>query len=648
MFLLNLTLAQFLALGVAATAIVVTLYLLDRARQRHKVATLRFWNAPAQVSETRHRRKIQQPVSLLLQVAGMLLLLLAIAQLHIGSRGRPPADHVLILDSSAWMAAQARGGNLMQQARALARGYLRAAPLADRIMLVRADALATPATPFESDRAVLEAAIEASEPGGTALQVRRALEFARETLRLHARRPGEIVMVTAGKIADEKPGSAVATANLRVLLVEAAVENCGIRKIGLHQPEPEPDLWEVFVSVRNYGENPRRVQLALQFGGAIVGSRRLNLGAKSDENASFRFRSRAAGTLEARLLVRDGFSPDNSARLEVPARHPLRVVVYTEEPALFRPALRALPIVEASFFKPAEYDAAREADIVVLDRFAPGGGVSSHSIWIEPPAQGSPVRVRAVSANPRLRRWSTDHPLAAGLRTQDLTLDSASVFQPASGDAVVAEAADGPIIVARSGQQRLVALGFHPARSALQFDLATPLLFANILRWMSEDVFRRWELSAGSVGSVRVAVEKEPGRVAARVLDGEGQPLPLALKGSTLEFFAGTPGVYRVFDGQRETVHWLTLPEVGESSWEAPSGAARGLPSRAAVTGGGRDLWRWLALCGALVLLAEYLLYGSGRRSGQALDRALPAGMPAAPKGVLLRLRSVALWRRAS
>jgi hypothetical protein len=221
------------------------------------------------------------------------------------------------------------------------------------------------------------------------------------------------------------------------------------------------------------------------------------------------------------------------------------------------------------------------------------------------------------------------------------------VFQPADGDAVVAECGEGPVIVARSGENRLVALGFHPARSAMRFDLITPLLFANILRWMSEDVFRRWELGAGSVGSVRLTVLPSGGLAPARVWDAEGEPLPLAVKGNTLEFFAGAPGMYRVFDGQRETVHWLTLPEVGEVSWEAPSGAARGLPAKTAAAGGGRDVWRWLALCGALVLLAEYLVYGSARRAGLARSGEAPPGMPAPRGRVLLRLRSVVRWGRA-
>ena len=45
MFFLNLTFVQFAAILASVSAIVVTLYLLDRARRRQTVATLRFWVA---------------------------------------------------------------------------------------------------------------------------------------------------------------------------------------------------------------------------------------------------------------------------------------------------------------------------------------------------------------------------------------------------------------------------------------------------------------------------------------------------------------------------------------------------------------------------------------------------------------------------
>ena len=112
MYLFNLTLAQFATLFGSVSALVVALYLLDRSRRKQTVATLRFWVAAEQPTVVARRKKIQQPLSLLLQLISICLLLLAIAQLRVGSQGATPFDHVLILETSAWMGA--RSGRTQQ------------------------------------------------------------------------------------------------------------------------------------------------------------------------------------------------------------------------------------------------------------------------------------------------------------------------------------------------------------------------------------------------------------------------------------------------------------------------------------------------------------------------------------------------------
>ena len=145
MFFLNLSLPEFLAILGSLSGVVVALYLLDRIRKRHTVPTLRFFAAIEKPPVLKHRRKLQQPWSLLLQLISLLLLLLAIAQLRFGSPVRYSRDHVLILDVSPWMAARVGPNRLIDQARSAARNYVNALPLADRVMVVRAGVLATPA-----------------------------------------------------------------------------------------------------------------------------------------------------------------------------------------------------------------------------------------------------------------------------------------------------------------------------------------------------------------------------------------------------------------------------------------------------------------------------------------------------------------------
>jgi hypothetical protein len=530
-------------------------------------------------------------------------------------------DHVIVLDTSAWMGSrtnlQGAQGTLMDQAKANARAYLRSIPRRDRVMLVRADALATPATAFESSRGVLESAIQQSQPGASALNLALALEFASRAQKLQSQRPGEIVFVGAGRVSEQEAALSALPANLRVVTTNSTQENVGLRKIGLRRSPSAPDSWDIFVVVRNYGVRPQSIDLGLQFSKSPAGSRRLTLRPGAEEQATFTYAAKSGGFLEARLNVRDAFPQDDRAVVELPPQASAHVVVYSDEPQLLRPLFAANPQVDALFEPTDKFDPAVKADVVVLDRFTPSSAPRAASIRIQPPASASPVRVTATRTSLRLDKWHPETPLGAGLRTRDVTLESAEVFAPAAGDTVVAETTEGPVIVARGSEPKQVVIGFHPGRGSMKYELATPLLIANVLRWMTPGAFRQWEFQAGTVGTVNVAVEKDAKPEQIRVLDAANRSLPFTLDanndGENLRFFSGAPGTVRVQMGDRETVYSLSLPDVGEDVWRVPASVHKGVPKAVLAEAAPRNLWPWLALLGGIGLLADWLLYGRSR-----------------------------------
>lgn len=609
---LNLSLGELLGLAGAISAGVVALYLLDRSKRRQVVATLRFWTAADSRTEMKHRKRIQQPWSLLLQLLSLLFLLIALAGPRLGSddSGR---DHVLIVDTSAWMGARSGRTTLIDEARAAARAYIKALPSRDRVMVVRADALATPVTAFEADRQILEDAVRGSQPGASALNLPQAFEFAQRAQKLQSQHSGEIVFAGAARVPEEEASLAAVPQNLRVLQTNGAQENVGLRKIGLRRSTTVADTWDIFVSLRNYGVKPRDVGLEMQFGGAPVGSKIFSLKPGEEQQATFAYKTKAAGYLEARLNSRDAFPQDDRAVVELPSEKPLHVVVYSNEPALLKPLIAFSSQVNAVFEAPAKYDANAKADIVILDRFAPPVRPSVSSIWIEPPGAGSPIPVKGTRTGVKLDAWRTETPLGAGLRTKDVQLASAEVFSPAQGDIPVAESTEGPLIVARPGAAKIVVLGFHPVKSSMKYELATPLLIANTLRWMAPDVFRSREVQAGTVGTVTVPVERGTDPSSVKVITEDNRPLPFTIDDNALRFFNGAPGTVRVLTGSRELVYSLTLPDVAESLWRPPSAVHKGIPRASGNPVSATDIWPWFAVLGASGLLADWLLFGRSR-----------------------------------
>ncbi len=620
MYFLNLSLFQFLAVFGSIGAVSVALYLLDRSRRKQVVSTLRFWVAAEQPAAAARRRHISQPWSLLLQLASMGLLLLAIAQLRFGTPALAGRDHVIVLDTSSWMLARSGRGTLMDVARQRARQYLRALPARDRVMLVRADAMATPATAFEPNHQKVDAAIQASQPGSTALNLDQALSFARHIQAQEGRHAGEIAFIGPGRTAQSSDTGAAPPRNLRVISISDNVENCGLRKIGMRRSATDPALWEFYVSAHNYGTAARTVTVSLEYGTpqkvgrTPIGAQQLLLPPSGDSEASFEYRTSAAGILGVTLTPHDVFPADDHAELELPPQASLAVTVYSNEPDLLRPVLAATPRVNAVFRKPSEYRP-NDPGLVILDRFVPPQRPAADSIWIDPPAQGSPIPVRTTVENVTFAGWNPDHPASAGLRAKDFKLDKASVFEASPTDGRIGEVAAGPVIVARDGKPKIVVLGFHPALSGMRYELATPLLFANLLRWVSPEIFQRWEITGGSVGTVKVALEQDTQQKDIKVTGDNGQPLPFTMRDRTVQFFSGTPGSVRVVAGNHEYRYAMTIPELWDSKWVPPGDARQGIPHFATVLDSSIDIWPWLAVAGALGLLAEWILYGSFRRA---------------------------------
>ena len=616
MFFANLGLGQFLAVFGAISAVSVVLYLLDRSRRRVVVSTLKFWVAAEQPTAVVRRKHISQPLSLFLQLLSMLLLLLAIAQLRIGSPTSQSRQHVLILETSAWMNAKSGRLTLMDTARTRARAYVNALPSSDQVMLVRADALATPVTAFESNHAKVLSAITASVPGSTSLNINQALKFARQ-LQSNTGQRGEVVFVGSGRVSEADAAETSDTRNLRVLAVTDPVENAGIRKIGVKRSNTNAEAWDIFVLAHNYGTRDKNVLVTLTLGGLPAGSERLALPAGGEKEASFSYRTRAAGVLQARLTPGDAFPDDDRATIELPPLDTLPVVVYTNEPELLRPFFTANPQVVA-VFKPVAQYVNTDKGLVVIDHFQPSAKPQADSIWIDPPTASAPVTVKERVTKPESVRWNSNEQLAAGLRARDIHIDSTSVFSAASGDIKVAEIDAGPIVVARPGAQKTLVFGFHPALTSLRYELSTPLLFANSLRWFAPNVFRSKELTTQPVGTVNVAldaaIDNPTARAGLRVVREDGTPIPFTVEGKSLHFYSGAPGVARVISGDRESIYSLSLPEMGDSKWKAPVDAKKGLPNFRDSARTVTDTWRIFAILGGLGLLIEWLMFGRFER----------------------------------
>jgi hypothetical protein len=636
MVFLNLTFGEFLGLAAAFSGAIVALYLLDRSRRKQIVATLRFFPGAADPPRSAHRRHFEQPWSLLLQIASVLLLLLALAQVRFSQTLRAVHDHVLILDTSSWMNARSGEARLIDAARAAARRYIRALPAQDRVMVERAGAAPSPAGGFTAGRETLLREIDSSQPGASALDLEQALRFALEARRVAGDEPGEIAFAGAGRVAAGSDATLPAIPGLRILPVSSGPrENHGLAEVTVRRSADDPDTWQIFVSSRNYGETPVRAIATVWFDGAVIGQRAFLLAPRGSHDETFSYTTRAAGRLDVRLTPGDAFPADNSVQLILPAQPRLPVVVYSADPTALKSVFIPAPGIAAEFVPPSRYPLPASQGglqpIAVFDRFAPPAVPTQDAIWIDPPARQSPIPIVNDAAKTNLTAWNGAHPLGLGLRATGFDLPQTLTFRPGPGDIVVAGSSAGPVIVARSTPFKTVVLGFDPAATAMKYQLSTPLLFANILHWMAPEVFRRQEFSARAPGAVNVAFDTPVDPANVHVTASGGSGLPFTCDGSSLRFFTADPGIVRIATPEGERVLSLTLPSPGDTLWH-PASVRAGFPPPASPVNPARDWWPWLALAGGAGLLADWLLYGRARTIAAPRRTTSPA----------------AAWRKAS
>ncbi|HZQ56142.1 MAG TPA: BatA and WFA domain-containing protein [Bryobacteraceae bacterium] len=614
MFFLNLTAGEFFGLLAALGGIITALYLLDRTKRKKVVSTLRFWTPALRAEEQQHRKRMRDPWSLLLQLLSLVLLLLAIAQTEWGSRERHGRNDIILLDTSSWTAEQSGQGSLLDREKIAVRRYLARLPARDRVMLVRADALATPLTPFTPDRTVVLNALSAAAPAYSALNMRQALAFAREAKDWSGGYNGEVVYV-GPELVGQEDANRQAVTNLRVLPIPADRENCGIKRLGVRRGDEDPDSWEAAITLKNYGFSRKTVRLQMQFAQTPFASRTFVLGAQQEIGAEYKFTTRTAGQLTARLEPGDALAADDTVSLELPGSARLRVAVFSNRPDVLRPLLEANHRLFVKYFAPSAYAPRPQADVMILDEISPASKPEIASLWTMPDPEASPLPVTAMVSNAVVKSWHPETALASGLHEKEMRLASSEVFQTFEGDLPVASVDKGPVVVARpgsAGRPRLAEIGFDPFNGDLRFEVTTPLLFANLLQWLAPESFRELDGLADHVGAATIALNPQEAAAHLRVTDQQGFAVPFTVRAQTLQLFTPRPSVVRVVSNNRERVLSLTLPDVAEIEWHPPQTAKSGLPP-VTRTAAALDLWKWFAVLGAICLFVEWVLFGRER-----------------------------------
>jgi hypothetical protein len=597
----------------------VAFYLLMVRPRSERVPTLLFWQRVFQETQAVTLwRRLRQLLSLLLQLALLLLLVGALAEPVLDRQVRDARRLVLVIDNSAGMNATDVPPDRLSRAREKARELVAGLRYHDEMAVVTAGSRPQVLCGLTGHAGTLRAAIDAVPATDGPTRVADAVALAR---RLFAGHPnGRALVVTDGCFAEAPQLAAAPDAAL--VLVGERTGNVGITRFQVRRSLLDPTGYEVLTEVTNQADEAVSCRLELELAGSLIDVVPLELKANERWQHVFEKTATAGGRLVARLDRPDALAADNEARALLPDRAPQKVLLVTGPNVYLEKVFEANPLVALTVTAVLP-TAVPPGTVTVFHRQVPERLPAGPVLVIDPAgpcdlfALGEPLR------NPLLARQDRDSPLLANVKLDTAVLPEARKVVPRGAvRALVATEAGDPIYFAADRPDgKALVLATNLEAGDLPLRTAFPILVSNALAWFAgERADLQEALSAGALAAVDLPGPGGPAEGSSWWLrDPAGRLRRLAVHGARAlagpldqcgvwGVVAGPPGGEPAAGAVPYREIACNLAGGSESDLRPPEGIAP-----AAEAGGagllGRPLWLYLLLAVWLLAGLEWVLY---------------------------------------
>jgi hypothetical protein len=653
--LFGLTLSQYAMLLAGTGALVVVFYLLKLRRRRVAVPFGKLWEQVLMERQaTSLLQRLRRIVSLLIQLALLWLLVTALADPREEDTNQRGRDFVVLVDTSASMRARdvARGDGRIGEARAWLRDAIDRLGPHDRMMIVQMDAQVVPLTPMIDERPVLREALAQLRATDTEADFPRALRLATDVL--SEGREGHVVLLSDGVLGEARDGLGpvdLGSARLHWVKIGHGGRNVAVSGFSVRRYPIDRSACEVFLDVRNTGSRDERVELTLVGDGQELMVRRMSVPRGKSVSLTLPGQQAASRTLEARLALvgeacdDDGDCPggrcsgdrrcilgddqpaDDRAYALLPERRPVKVLAVTQGDLYLSAALLLDEYLDVTEMTVEQYTAwlAEQATHGGPQGEAPFEAVIFDGVAPPPPPTGNLIYLGVEGEAPPLAPlgeetggiWfdssqsERNHPALRYVSFGDFEVYRAVRVEPAPGDRVIARSEERlPLVVVRQGEDRMTTmLTFALRHSDLALRMAWPVMLMNTLSWYVEQ-------DSGFISSHATGVPvhlRVPGEAARARVCGSAGCSDVAVHEGEAVFVPPRAGFYDVSTGEARLLVAANLTSPLESSIEpAERVEVRGRaadPPPELRAGVGGQVWLWLLMVAAALVLLEWLSY---------------------------------------
>jgi hypothetical protein len=480
-------------LGLLFIPAVLAMYMLKLRRDERIVPSTLLWTRlVSDVEANAPWQRLRQSLLLLLQLLLVAILALLAARPFLERPAGLARDIVLVLDTSASMAATDVAPNRLEAAKAAALDALRDLPTGGRVSVVTADRTARIVVNETADMGRVRQAVDGIEPTSASGDLGDALELAGKL----AARSGDAQILVATDGALATPPVASVDAPIKVLTVGRSRKNQAIVALAV-RTAPSAVTRSVFVSVANLDLEPAQRRLELRdASGSLLEVRDVFLDPQARSDVVIDDVPSDAGTIELRLTgadpavvtAPDDLATDDRAWAVIPPDRRRLILLVGEGDPYLETALSYLPNVELYGVTPDQYGPATERtdgrawDLVIFEGPLPDELPRTPILAIAPTDDSALGEVTGSLENPGIGALSPDEPI---LRYVDLSTthiaEASRLVLPEWARTVIPGPKGAPLLYAgvRAGLPTAV-LAFEPRRSDLPLQVAFPILLANL------------------------------------------------------------------------------------------------------------------------------------------------------------------------
>jgi hypothetical protein len=643
-FLNSLTMSEW-ALAAVVPAGILALYFLRLRRRPVEVSSTMLWKrAIEDVRVNALWQRLRQNILLLLQLSAVALLLAALVRP--AWNATTTGNHVVILlDQSASMNATDVRPSRLEVAKQRALELIEQMRPGDAAMVIAFSDTARVAASYTEDQPALRRAIESIRPTDNRTDLAQALivasGLANPGRTLEDAGDAEIVpidpsattgiaatvyVISDGRFAqaeDFSPGNLA----IRYLKVGEGKSNVAVLALAAREATHRSNQWEIFGRVANFGDAPAKTVVELRVAGQRVDVQSVELTAGGESGVTFRLPIEQTGEVSLHLAGGDALSTDDAGYLSLSPARPARVLKIGGsnpplEAVLATPTMTALARVESWPAERAKDDLAalteRETyDLVIFDRCRPTSMPASNTWFVgEVPEQGAD-HVRAVE-NPSILNWDSVHPALRFLDLDDVSLFGGQATQGRDEWTSLIESDKGWVMwtMPRGVYTDLVMStplvdGGGEWRTDWPLKPSFPLFVMNTVRWLGGvEVGRDTLMRTGEAIVTRVPDGVELAK--ARWPSGREQEIRVGTGGRVEWLDTTEVGFYRLTSGEEEQAFGVNLYDEVESDIapaEEIQVGTQATNDTSSEQSRLREIWKWLAVAGLLVLLTEWYIY---------------------------------------